>query len=565
MAMLAVLGVVFAFEARTPFVTIGSAFVFTNIEILMVLVVVAWATSLLRAHRRPAAPSMVIIPTLGWIAALLASTASAQPPISLPLHFVARMAMGVAVAWICYDTLVASGRPTVIACGLAVGGGLVAVLGLAESLNLPVLASWLDNFKVAPTRVGDIVRISSTLSYATITSMVLELTFPLTLAWAVVAKNIWVRALVTGLAFIELAVLVLTLSRAGVIALAVALVVVIVIAWLSHQRQFAYAGAGAVAILGILAGLSIVYNPEIGLRLTNESDQTWFKDSISVPDRLTARPGSVLQIPVEVTNTSVKSWDSAPAHPFSLGYHLYDSAHQVVTYDGARTPLGADVPPNGVVRVDARLIAPARPDTYHVEWDVVQNGVAWFSWKGSATTPTTLTVNGAAVDGPTVRFVPPPQDVLTLPVPGRFQLWSAGLAMFIAHPLLGVGPDNFRWLYGAYAQVSRWNVDIHANNLYVELLADTGLIGFLAFLWLSWRIFTGSITGLRSAPHGSLWIWRVAVLASLTAWFVHGVFDYFFEFTPTYVAFWMIVGLSLGFAQLEANERLNASANADRV
>jgi hypothetical protein len=38
------------------------------------------------------------------------------------------------------------------------------------------------------------------------------------------------------------------------------------------------------------------------------------------------------------------------------------------------------------------------------------------------------------------------------------------------------------------------------------------------------------------------------LLASLVAWYVHGLFDYFYEFTPTYVAFWLIAGLAVATA-----------------
>lgn len=563
---LAALAILFSFESRTPLLVVGTALVLTDIEVLVVIVVAAWAVTLLRSHRRPSAPLMVIVPTLLWITALLASTASAPAgPVLLPLHFTARMLAGIAIGWACYDTVVSSRWPALIGSGLALGGGLVAALGLTEALNLPVFVSWLGNFKVAPTRVGDILRISSTLSYATIASMVLELTFPFAFAWFITAQNKWLKAAAGALGMMDLTVLVLTLSRAGVISLGGALVVVVLAALRTEQRWIAYTGLGTIAILGILAGLSIIYNPEIGLRLSSEGDQSWFTDSISVPAQLTARPGEVLTIPVTITNTSVKTWSGGSSHPFSLGYHLYGSDQKLVTYDGARTPLGADVPPDGSVQIDARLVAPARPDTYDVRWDVVQNGVAWFSWKGSGTTSMKLTINGAAVDGPAVVFVPAPQDALTLPVPGRFQLWAAALAMFEAHPLLGVGPDNFRWQYGPFENLARWNVDIHANNLYIELLADTGMVGFLAFAWLAWRIMSRSADGLWKQRVGALWAWRVAALASLTTWFVHGLLDYFFEFTPTYIAFWMIAGLALGLAQLQDNERLNASANADRV
>ena len=50
---------------------------------------------------------------------------------------------------------------------------------------------------------------------------------------------------------------------------------------------------------------------------------------------------------------------------------------------------------------------------------------------------------------------------------------------------LGVGPDNFRLLYGAYAGLPGADARTHSNNMYLEMLAGGGLRGGAAFGWLS--------------------------------------------------------------------------------
>jgi len=47
----------------------------------------------------------------------------------------------------------------------------------------------------------------------------------------------------------------------------------------------------------------------------------------------------------------------------------------------------------------------------------------------------------------------------------------------------------------------------------------------------------------------------LGLVASLTAWFVHGLFDYFYEFTPTYVAFWFIAALAVTRRSPTAGQR----------
>ena len=49
------------------------------------------------------------------------------------------------------------------------------------------------------------------------------------------------------------------------------------------------------------------------------------------------------------------------------------------------------------------------------------------------------------------------------------------------HPILGVGPDNFRLLYGRQFGLSNTDTNVHSNSLYLELLVGSGLIGLAAF------------------------------------------------------------------------------------
>lgn len=64
------------------------------------------------------------------------------------------------------------------------------------------------------------------------------------------------------------------------------------------------------------------------------------------------------------------------------------------------------------------------------------------------------------------------------------QMW-AGVKMFLAHPLTGVGPGNFTL---AYPDVTAppWYVSRgHAHNYYINMAAEAGIVGLLAYLiWL---------------------------------------------------------------------------------
>ncbi len=76
----------------------------------------------------------------------------------------------------------------------------------------------------------------------------------------------------------------------------------------------------------------------------------------------------------------------------------------------------------------------------------------------------------------------------------RLAHWVAGLRMFQAHPLLGVGAGNYNNAYPQYA-IACWPEPLgHAHNYYINVAAETGALGLLAFLglvaaalYLGWR------------------------------------------------------------------------------
>jgi O-antigen ligase len=75
----------------------------------------------------------------------------------------------------------------------------------------------------------------------------------------------------------------------------------------------------------------------------------------------------------------------------------------------------------------------------------------------------------------------------------RLAHWAAALRMFAAHPLTGVGAGNYAVVYARY-QVPRWHLALgHAHNLYLNMAAEVGIVGALAYLvfvgagiWLAW-------------------------------------------------------------------------------
>jgi O-antigen ligase/tetratricopeptide (TPR) repeat protein len=94
---------------------------------------------------------------------------------------------------------------------------------------------------------------------------------------------------------------------------------------------------------------------------------------------------------------------------------------------------------------------------------------------------------------------------------GRLELWGKTFYLLGDVPLTGLGPGRFQSIYPFYLDASRvGGVDYqeHANNLFLQTYADTGLIGFVAIVWavalwawLFWKVMCGRFnTELATEP-----------------------------------------------------------------
>jgi hypothetical protein len=92
--------------------------------------------------------------------------------------------------------------------------------------------------------------------------------------------------------------------------------------------------------------------------------------------------GSRTTVPITLGNTSNFAWPSAGPNPVTLSYHWINSAGKTVVWDGLRTKLPADVPAGQLTQLQADLAFPSAAGTYLLRWDLVQEGVSWFSGKG---------------------------------------------------------------------------------------------------------------------------------------------------------------------------------------
>lgn len=140
---------------------------------------------------------------------------------------------------------------------------------------------------------------------------------------------------------------------------------------------------------------------------------------------------------------------------------------------------------------------------------------------------------------------------------GRLSELLVAVLMFLDHPLLGVGLDNYPALYQDYAQqvgLESRHTQRNAHNLYIEIAAELGSVGLLVFLSLIWSMFKGVSEAARTfLQRGQVilaeqaYAFRLSLLAYFTAaLFLHTAY-------PRY--FWMLYGISMGISNIVIREK----------
>jgi O-antigen ligase len=118
----------------------------------------------------------------------------------------------------------------------------------------------------------------------------------------------------------------------------------------------------------------------------------------------------------------------------------------------------------------------------------------------------------------------------------RAALTLAGIVMFIENPLIGVGPGGFEQALESYGPRISWLFDYlpTAQNGYVQIAAEAGLLGLVAFVALLavvLRILLRSARDAAESGHADAalrrtvaWAFTTAVLLAFNEWiFAHGI------------------------------------------
>jgi O-antigen ligase len=127
----------------------------------------------------------------------------------------------------------------------------------------------------------------------------------------------------------------------------------------------------------------------------------------------------------------------------------------------------------------------------------------------------------------------------------RLSLWHSAWQMFLDHPLLGVGPDNFLYAYRSrYVLPTAWEeFDLaHPHNWPLDFATRLGLLGLLPFLWLLFQLGVRIRSSLRRLG-GQERALLLGAVASLAAGLAHGLVDAFFFYIDLAYVFFLTLAI----------------------
>jgi O-antigen ligase len=129
----------------------------------------------------------------------------------------------------------------------------------------------------------------------------------------------------------------------------------------------------------------------------------------------------------------------------------------------------------------------------------------------------------------------------------RFHLWLAAINMFLDHPILGVGLDNFLYAYrGRYIFEAAWQEPnlSHPHNIVLDFATRLGLLGLVAGAWMIWAYWRTAYKLPVQVPDR----WKpiaISLLGSLSYILVHGLVDHSFFLVDLAYSFLLLLAIAV--------------------
>ena len=140
----------------------------------------------------------------------------------------------------------------------------------------------------------------------------------------------------------------------------------------------------------------------------------------------------------------------------------------------------------------------------------------------------------------------------------RFEAWRILAEIIKVSPLLGVGMANYYW-YTSMFRILGYQIQFNSHNNYIDIIAQTGLVGVTIFIWFLWEAGRLGWRTLGKAPEGFAKAYVIAAIGGLAGtafagllgdWIIPFVYNVGLNGYRMSVFAWVFLGGLLAVAKL---------------
>jgi len=133
----------------------------------------------------------------------------------------------------------------------------------------------------------------------------------------------------------------------------------------------------------------------------------------------------------------------------------------------------------------------------------------------------------------------------------RLDVWSVSVEMIKDRPFFGHGINTFMRIFQIYRGLPPMD-PTYAHNCYIQLAAETGLVGVLCFFWIIGTMFHQLIGKIKLyfMQDQNLGALAIGLLSGIFAFLVHSFFDTHFYSLQLSVYLWFMVGILVSISNI---------------
>ena len=124
----------------------------------------------------------------------------------------------------------------------------------------------------------------------------------------------------------------------------------------------------------------------------------------------------------------------------------------------------------------------------------------------------------------------------------RIRMWTTGWKMFMDRPLLGQGLNTFMANYERFRIPEEYGI-WYAHNCFLQIGAETGIFGLLAFMWMILRMTVTSIKSWKFIEDRFLRYVYLGLFCGIVAFLIHSAVETNLYVLQLAVLFYLSLGL----------------------